>query len=322
MPTARREPNSGHRSPETSTLNRPMEEESIAMKDRALIAPEQAEIEAGYYLDMDDATYRGLDCAHYSTLKLLPEGKALEHVREAMLHPKPSTPDMEIGSAFHVALLEEEAFPERYHVIPADMRRDKRTKAYQEQVAIANGRHILTLAEAMQIGAMVEKVKSHKRYGQLLDRDYEFESCAVAQLDAVGPALKVWAKCKLDYYAQDIGTVLDPKTCQDASKEAFARTCAQRGYHIQATLYTIIMEALGKPVNHWVWLAIEKEPPYSCAFWRCPDHIIDQTRPAVWDALERMAAAYALLRWPGYSEDIEDLDMPTWAMNQLTEGVM
>lgn len=275
----------------------------------------------GYSPTMPDKVYRALDAAHYSTLKLLCYGQTLLHARHAMLNPTPSTPDQIIGQAFHVQLLEAATFPERYYTTPVPR---KSRNAFKEEVAKAGDRQILTAADALQVLQMVESILAHPRYGQLLRRAYDFEACAVAPVQllpaTVGKdATTVPVKAKLDYYAEDIATVVDPKTCQDASPAGFSKAIARFGYHIQATLYTIVMEALGLPVKHWVWIAIEKKEPYACAFHRCPDHIIEQTRPAVMLALEKMAAAYHADRWPGYSDDIEDIDLPPWALTALIE---
>jgi hypothetical protein len=62
-------------------------------------------------------------------------------------------------------------------------------------------------------------------------------------------------KCRPDWYQGT--TIVDLKTCQDASANSFARACATFAYHTQAAHYLN-----GTFADRFVFVAVEKTYPF------------------------------------------------------------
>ena len=156
-----------------------------------------------------------------------------------------------IGSAVHAALLERDAFAERYAICPQECS-DRRTKAYKEWAAEVTDREILTQADAALIAAIENKCFDNQSVRQLLEApggvEIEFFwRCKTTDVDCRAKADKVLAG----------GVVLDVKTTDDARPEAFARTVGMYRYDLQAVHY---MDATG--ATTFIFLAVEKTAPF------------------------------------------------------------
>jgi exodeoxyribonuclease VIII len=62
-------------------------------------------------------------------------------------------------------------------------------------------------------------------------------------------------KARPDWYFG--GTIVDLKTCQDASPSGFARACATFSYHVQAAHYLNVTFA-----ERFIFIAVEKTYPF------------------------------------------------------------
>ena len=220
-------------------------------------------------------------------------------------HPPTPTDDMTFGSAVHKLVLGEGA---AIRVVEADSWRTKEAKlamkAAHETGLIPMLTHQL---EAAQIVA--DAVRADRYAGKLLSSGVA-ERTLVWRDEETG----VWCRAMLDWIKGRI--VVDVKTCPSASPDKLPRHIADLGYHIQAAHYLEGMRVLGlaeKPALLFVF--VEKDPP----------HLVNtvQLNPL---ALE-IGAHYARLarltyrdcmesgRWPGYSTDIELIELPGWTQN-------
>jgi hypothetical protein len=77
--------------------------------------------------------------------------------------------------------------------------------------------------------------------------------------------------------------------------------------------------AVGIPAEHFVIVAVEKEPPYAVAVYRVLDAAIDAGREQIAGLLKTYATCVALDEWPGYAEQVVDVALPAWAWNQIDE---
>lgn len=76
--------------------------------------------------------------------------------------------------------------------------------------------------------------------------------------------------------------ISDPKTCQENTKEAFRRDIYKWGYHLQAAFYS---DALGIPVENFIFIACETNYPYSVQCYDLSDELIEKGRVAYKTAL-------------------------------------
>jgi exodeoxyribonuclease VIII len=114
--------------------------------------------------------------------------------------------------------------------------------------------------------------------------------------------------------------LVDLKTCVDASPAGFAKSIVNWRYQVQAAFYSDGWEAAtGQKVHAFVFAAVEKEWPYAAAAYMLTDEDLTQGRLAYRRNLRTYAACTASGEWPGYSTDIQLLNLPAWAKKETAE---
>lgn len=113
----------------------------------------------------------------------------------------------------------------------------------------------------------------------------------------------------------------DYKTCRSAEPSALARAVEEFGYHCQDDWYRAAARALGIGDEHtaFVFVCQEKTAPYLVTVVE-----MDATARRIGAARNRRALEiYAECTeagvWPGYSDEIAYLSLPTWAAIRDTE---
>lgn len=231
------------------------------------------------------------------------------HYLEYFLHPPESTPAMTLGSALHCLVLEPDEFWNRYAVDPGF---DRRTKAGKEKMAefeAANrGKELLTSAQYEQVQRMNGAIRSGKA-GRLIARCRERET----MIEWKDPITGLACKGRLDAFSPEDGLAVDIKTTTDASPAAFPRAVANYLYHGQAAFYLDGLNAAGIPVEQFIFIAIEKEPPCAWTISVCTGGMIEAGRALYRGLLNTHAECCARGEWPGYDDSTFDLDLPKWA---------
>ena len=263
--------------------------------------------------------YTELPGMNWSILK-----HAIEHPAKAvhqMQNPTPPTPRMVLGSAIHSCVLEGESAMKRcYTATPSGI--DRRTKAgkaaYAEFEIASRGKQILSASDYETTMQGSEAVRAHPGANDLLsggepEQIISFDLCE----GLVG-------KCILDWLPDGDGPLVDLKTTRDASPSGFSRQIANYKYAGQACFYRRAVAALrGEPKRDFVIVAVETEAPYLVGCYRLNPDAIDSGERMVDTAIARWLAA---ARQPGfaphYTDYIEDLGIPPWAMHNETANVV
>src|SRR5690606_29882199 len=117
----------------------------------------------------------------------------------------------------------------------------------------------------------------------------------------------------------DRALAVDYKTTTDASPRGFASSVAKFGYYQQDPFYLDALVALGHDEPGSVFVAQEKEPPYSVGVYelRHADREMGRERNALARQIFRDCTEAGV--WPAYSDDIQLLDLPRWVSYQHTE---
>jgi hypothetical protein len=128
----------------------------------------------------------------------------------------------------------------------------------------------------------------------------------------------IWLRCRYDYLRRPLSTgrllLVDYKTADDASDEAFAKSAANYGYAIQDYFYSHIAELLGLADDiAFLFVAQEKHPPYlvnviqlDAVARRIGAHLGRR-------AIETYRACTASGEWPGYpSAKPAIVPLPHW----------
>jgi exodeoxyribonuclease VIII len=255
----------------------------------------------GIYDNLPFAEYLAAKQINASALKLI-ASRAPAHYLASLSKPKEETQAMKIGSAIHCAVLEPNFFDERHIIIPDGV--DGRTKEGKSIISEAkqSGKVILTKSEFDSCNEVAAAVSSNKGIGNALKKG-----------DSELSIFTDDRKCRLDHY--NSGNIFDLKTCNDASPKGFSRQIHNFGYHIQAAWYMDTCKMAGLEADGFIFIAVEKELPYAIGLYELGADSLQAGRSAYKLALEKLERAKSTGDWPGYSEYLETIELPYWALN-------
>ena len=235
--------------------------------------------------------------------------KSPAHMKYEMEHPAEPTAALIFGAAAHCAILTPELFGEQYAVIDADLR-TKEGRMMKAQ-AMESGKITLTRDDMDRIAGMKDAVMANRYAKRLLDGPKETPYFWTD--DITGEA----CKCRTDAETE-VGEgwyIVDLKTCGDASNDGFMRDALKYGYHVQAAMYREGVQAVTGKECAFVFLCVEKEPPYAVNILQCDDAFILHGT----DEYRYLLGLYHECRvrdmWPGYGgfeNEINALELPAW----------
>lgn len=268
--------------------------------------------EPGVYYDIPSADYHTWDAASSHRLSLMLRSPA--HCRAAIDCPPEPTDAMRLGEAVHYATLQPDLFAKRY-VVPPKV--DRRTKAGKDEFQLfeaANAdKQFLSADEWAQCQAISRAVWSHLSAGPLLKGDVKQEVSLVWQ-DQQHDLL---CKGRIDLFNAKYSALVDLKTTADAGPDNFERSIYDFGYHRQAAFYMDGWAACGMKATRFVFVAVEKSPPFAVAVYALDQTAIDAGRKE----LRAMLATYAMCQrtgeWPGYSPKVQSIGIPAWAYKRI-----
>lgn len=243
------------------------------------------------------------------------------HYVEYLARPPEPTPAMQFGSAFHAALLEPERYEQDYVVAPRFDRRSKDGRSAAAAWDTANADRIaLTSEQRSAIQAMACAVWTHRGAAGLL-------SVGHAELSGFwrDPDTGIDCKCRPDFAAMEGDTVIslvDVKSCADASADGFAQATAIFGYDLQAAFYQEGLKRLTGRTIPFYFIAVEKTPPHAVAVYRASETLIEIGRSKARGALQLLQWCRERDQWPGYQPhgEIETFDLPRWAARFALES--
>lgn len=223
---------------------------------------------------------------------------SLAHWKGAVRPPKAA---FDLGSAVHALVLE----PHRNLVVrgPADRRGNKWKDAQHD---LAPDQVLLPEAEYDQAQTMAENIMAHPIAGSYFDKDMLAEQSIFVECPDTGLLLK----CRPD--ALSCNLILDIKTTVDASPAGFDKQVWQYGYGIQDAFYRRVCSLAGIDVDDFMFVAVEKQPPYVVAVHVLSNEYIEWADNVVSDMLHRIKYAEEtgkyLTGWP----DTNVIHPPRW----------
>lgn len=221
--------------------------------------------------------------------------------------PEEPTPAKVLGSAVHSIILEPDLFTSQFVANPGIERRSNAGKAeYAAFLAENQGKTILTDEQMQQCLAVRDAVHLHPVASGLLQGGKAEQS-----FYAVDPEFGELIKCRTDYLAGDI--IVDVKTTDDASPTGFGKSAANYRYPLQVAWYHDVLDAaFGEHPQHWVFLAVEKEPPYAIGIYFALAEDVQRARLAGRRDLARIVEHRRSGQWPDYGIEALPLSLPTW----------
>ena len=209
-----------------------------------------------------------------------------------------SKPHFDIGTAIHVILLEPENFEKNVLVVE-----NRKTKEYKELKDKKTGSQVIvTRSEYDKIIRLREKVFSKTENNKILLSDFGVsEKSAFVRC----PKTNIKLKCRPDRVIEgefsDI--LIDVKSCQSASYDKVVYDIAKYGYHIQEAFYRHVWQlATGKEISRFLFLFVEKEPPFASCIYEIEDSFVNEGRAC----MERVLDLYQMAELDGVYNDFPD----------------
>lgn len=276
-------------------------------------------------LPADDYHRRELGVVSAGVLRLLNE-RTPAHYRAWVDSPDDGdTPAKVFGKAYHDRVLLPELFARRYVGEPAGaparptdaMRNAKNpNQSSIERVAFwdawerENAGKIVMSAEHF---ALIETMHA------ALMRDPEIaalfgEGDSEVTLRWIDEATGLRCKARADRWNRRTRTMVDLKSALDAGPRAFGRAVVSFGYDVTHAHYCEGARACGEPIDHYLIVAQEKDPPYLAAVYEIDAAGEARGYGIRQRGMEQMAACLASNDWPGYPRGVQPLALPDWAI--------
>lgn len=260
--------------------------------------------------DLPETDYFALDRLSQSGIKAILKSPA--HFKCARAK---NTQHMVQGKLIDAVLTTPKGFDDLYYVVPDDFRMDARTTAYKEAKRKAGGRTLVKQRDMDAAVAIRDVLEQHSTVSALIN-------------DAIPQPVALWEepteqsripmKARLDWMSPEYKVLIDLKTTEDA--QAFSRTAARLGYHIQDACYTHSWQQAGGFVpDAFIFIVVEREPPYGIRVLELSERAKELGLQRYRRGVEQYAACLKRNQWNAYSTDIETIDLPNYIYHHHEE---
>lgn len=269
---------------------------------------------------------------HARTLGVVSKG-ALDRIAKTPAHYRAwvdgaesaETPALAFGRALHARILEPDTFARTYiaeqrhpfrRVTEAQRNAKKpsdetlRAIEYWDAWEIeAAGKIEISADDAAKVEAIRDAVMLHPVAGALF-----VGGMAEATAVWIDPATGLLCKSRMDYWRPDISVIGDLKTTEDASPAGFARSVAKYRYAVQDAHYAAGAQAAGHDRPAFLFVAVEKEPPYAVAVYQLDREAIARGEELRARDMGLLYDCLQLDTWPSYAPVVSTLSLPAWAL--------
>lgn len=261
-----------------------------------------------YHADVSRISKSGLDLIAKSPLHYW--SKYLDPNRE----PESPTPTLILGSAFHSIVLEPDRFNDEFAVAPnVDRRTSAGKQLWSDFTELNAGKTVLSSDQYDTIRKMRDAVMAQPSVEKLLSA-----GMAEQTIHWNDPETGVACKARPDFMSST-GIVVDLKSTEDAGHDGFARSCLNYRYHVQSAFYLDGMSlSQGRLFDTFVFVAVEKSPPYAVAVYVAPDDFVNLGRDTYMSDLEKFKRCVQTGEWHGYPKEIQTLQLPAYAFKKET----
>lgn len=298
---------------------------TMAIKRTVMTVPK-----IGVHEGVPASIYHSWDACSFSRLSKMRQSAA--HCLQSFTGNE-RTPAMILGDAIHLAVLQPELFDEKYAIAgPCTGTTAKgepcrnmgstewgdagwRCGTHRPKDDQPVSRDVLSEEEWAKCQGTRDSILAHGYAGRLIECEGPRELSIVWR----DPETDTLCKGRVDKYAPEVATIADLKSTMNARRDEFNRKIFTFGYYLQAPMYLDGMAAVGLPCKHFVLLPVEKSPPFACAAYRVMDDVVQAGREHVRELMQQYAACLDTGHWPGYSDVVEDIDLPTWDWKKLEE---
>lgn len=269
----------------------------------------------GCYPDITNEDYHA-DKSYLSRSSLMDYAQSpytywAKHLKPDRPNQEKNTPAINMGKAFHTAILEPHLFADQFCVMPERvLLKDAGRELYEEyKKAIEEiellGKVILTPQEMFTLKQMEERVFSNSEAMQLIE-GARIENSFFWQDEHSGLLLKARPDILHD------NMIVDLKTCADASPRAFQGSMVMGGYHVQGAMIRDAVEAIeGKRINNVINICVETKYPFNMAIYIIDEFAIDAGQEKYKNICLEMKQAISENNFKDYG--IQTIGLPRWA---------
>lgn len=206
-----------------------------------------------------------------------------------------SSPAILFGKALHCLILEPDQFKSRYVIAEKVDRRTSAGKEYWAGLEKFKGsREIIDEHQYHEICMARDSVLSDKDASEFIKGASYESSIFWNDKDTDVPC-----KARPDILHHNM--IVDLKTTEDASEDAFRYSIKKYGYHVQAAMQLDGYNAINNTNhNNFVIIAVEKSPPYAVAVYLMHEEAIEKGRILYKSALERFRECLDDNVWASY----------------------
>lgn len=207
----------------------------------------------------DEAYYADREYLSNSALKLLRESPTKFHLWRSGKWKQPDTSAFDMGKAVHSIVLEGID-----NAIVCEVRKDQRTKVYQEFLEQNEGKLILSQSEYRDYLGMSERLQNNSEVQALmLGGRSEVPQTGTYN----GLKFKGKADMLVEHWNEDY--IVDLKTTAKSIDE-FKKSAKYLLYNQQAALYSHLFE-----VERFIFVVVEKSWPYEIGIFDCSQEFMD-----------------------------------------------
>ena len=261
---------------------------------------------------MTDPEYFSLDLPSASSTKILLSGTNA-HLAWERSNPSEETDALALGALVHALVLAPETVETAFIRVGRLDRRTKEGRAEWETIhrrAALSGARVVTEDQVRAAQAMADSVLEHPPARTLLRNSGEREIVCIGDLGGRPAKAKIDALIEIPDPMDPITIIADLKTCTSASPREFAASAARFGYYHQAAWYCRLVSQ-HRRVDDFLFIAVEKDPPYLCAVYRVPASVLEAADSCINSLANRWWDVQQGAR-DGYPVTIMDLDPPRW----------
>lgn len=262
----------------------------------------------------DQGIYQLDSYEQYASIKAL-RSSELKHMRKSPAHfkasfyyQKPITPiqqkTFDKGKAFDILILHGQDRLDRKVAI--ELNANKNSNIYKEWKARQGGKIILKQNEYNNVITMRNAAHNKKQFSEIFDGPGHPHRVIVWQDKGSG----IWCKAEIDWIKEGMpGAVVDLKSTSDASFWFFFRNARRLGYMNQGAFYLDgLSQITGVLHTEFYLAAVEVDPPFESHVFKASFDQLDRAQIDNEERLLKLAQCFEKDEWPGYRDEILDLD--------------
>jgi len=214
---------------------------------------------------------------------------------------------MAFGTLVHTFVLEPAIAEARYRPradVDGRTKEGKAVRDWESALASQQGIQFVNRSDYDAATSITASVRSHLGCGSLLSGGLAEVSGTVEGFSDVN------VRIRPDYLTDK--HIVDLKTCVDARSDAFSRSVINFLYQVQAAFYVDVAEAIDGKKRDFYWVAVEKDAPYAVSVFKASDAMLENGRAQYKCAIALYKECASMDLWPGYSQQIQQLDLPGW----------